>query len=151
MPVESITNRDGARPLQDRRGHRREVAEPRCRQVVNADAARAATDAARCPTGVHPGQGRLRRLVDGGRRPRTVGRPVAGKTGTTDSTRSAWFVGFTPELAAASFIADPDNPFNAVGDGQSQVPVKAVAETLRDAPQGHPARQFTPPSDAIVG
>jgi membrane carboxypeptidase/penicillin-binding protein len=81
----------------------------------------------------------------------TVGRPVAGKTGTTDSTRSAWFAGYTPELAAASFIADPDNPFNAVGDGLSQVPVDAVAMTLRDALKGKPTRQFTPPSDQIVG
>jgi membrane carboxypeptidase/penicillin-binding protein len=76
---------------------------------------------------------------------------VAGKTGTTDSTRSAWFVGYTPELAAASFISDPDNPFNAVGDGQSQIPIKAVSETLRDGLKGTPTRQFTPPSDAIVG
>ena len=43
---------------------------------------------------------------------------MAGKTGTTDGTRAAWFVGFTPQLAAASFIADPDNPFNVVGDWQ---------------------------------
>ncbi|MEV6801060.1 transglycosylase domain-containing protein [Micromonospora rifamycinica] len=152
MPVNSITNRDGT-PATYRTagGIEREVAKPRCRQVVNADAARAATDAARCPTGDTPAKGSCGGWSTADSVRRTVGRPVAGKTGTTDSTRSAWFVGYTPELAAASFIADPDNPFNAVGDGQSQIPVNAVAQTLRDGLKGTPTRQFTPPSDAIVG
>ncbi|WP_328343687.1 transglycosylase domain-containing protein [Micromonospora sp. NBC_00421] len=152
MPVNSITNRDGTpATYKTAGGIEREVAKPRCRQVVNADAARAATDAARCPTGDTPAKGTCGGWSTADSVRRTVGRPVAGKTGTTDSTRSAWFVGYTPELAAASFIADPDNPFNAVGDGQSQVPVNAVAQTLRDGLKGTPTRQFTPPSDAIVG
>ncbi|MGC5020597.1 transglycosylase domain-containing protein [Micromonospora sp. DT47] len=152
MPVTSITNRDGT-PATYRTagGIEREVAKPRCRQVVNADAARAATDAARCPTGDTPARGSCGGWSTADSVRGTVGRPVAGKTGTTDSTRSAWFVGYTPELAAASFIADPDNPFNAVGDGQSQIPVGAVAETLRDGLKGTPTRQFTPPSDRMVG
>ncbi|MEH0936042.1 transglycosylase domain-containing protein [Micromonospora psammae] len=152
MPVNSITNRDGT-PATYRTfgGIEREVAKPRCRQVVNADAARAATDAARCPTGDTPARGSCGGWSTADSVRGTVGRPVAGKTGTTDSTRSAWFVGYTPELAAASFIADPDNPFNAVGDGQSQIPIHAVAQTLRDALKGSPTRDFTPPSDRMVG
>ena len=152
IPVNAIFNRDGTPAMYTTPGGvQREVAKPRCRQVVNADAARAATDAARCPTGDTPAKGGCGGWSTASSVRGTVGRPVAGKTGTTDSTRSAWFVGYTPELAAASFIADPDNPFNAVGDGQSEVPVAAVADTLRDALKGQPVRQFTPPSDRIVG
>ncbi|MEV0156604.1 transglycosylase domain-containing protein [Micromonospora sp. NPDC050686] len=152
IPVNSIKNRDGTPTMyRTAGGVEREVAKPRCRQVVNADAARAATDAARCPTGDTPAKGGCGGWSTADSVRGTVGRPVAGKTGTTDSTRSAWFVGYTPELAAASFIADPDNPFNAVGDGQSQIPIDAVAQTLRDALKGQPVRQFTPPSDQIVG
>ncbi|WP_446216530.1 transglycosylase domain-containing protein [Micromonospora sp. IBHARD004] len=152
IPVNSILNRDGTPATYSTPGGvQREIAKPRCRQVVSADAARAATDAARCPTGDTPAKGGCGGWSTADSVRGTVGRPVAGKTGTTDSTRSAWFVGYTPELAAASFIADPDNPFNAVGDGQSQVPIGAVAETLRDALKGQPTRQFTPPSDQIVG
>ncbi|MDZ5445761.1 transglycosylase domain-containing protein [Micromonospora sp. 4G57] len=152
IPVNSILNRDGTPAMYTTIGGvQREVAKPRCRQVVSADAARAATDAARCPTGDTPAKGSCGGWSTADSVRGTVGRPVAGKTGTTDSTRSAWFVGYTPELAAASFIADPDNPFNAVGDGMSQVPIGAVAETLRDALKGQPTRQFTPPSDQIVG
>ncbi|WP_091607409.1 transglycosylase domain-containing protein [Micromonospora mirobrigensis] len=152
IPVLSISNRDGTPATYTTPGGvQREIAKPRCRQVVGADAARAATDAARCPTGDTPAKGSCGGWSTADSVRGTVGRPVAGKTGTTDSTRSAWFAGFTPELAAASFIADPDNPFNAVGDGQSQIPVNAVARTLRDALKGQPVRQFTPPSDQIVG
>ncbi|MEV1142635.1 transglycosylase domain-containing protein [Micromonospora sp. NPDC049799] len=152
IPVQAIYNRDGTPTMfRTASGIEREVAKPRCRQVVNADAARAATDAARCPTGDTPARGSCGGWSTADSVRGTVGRPVAGKTGTTDSTRSAWFVGYTPELAAASFISDPDNPFNAVGDGQSQIPIKAVSETLRDALKGTPPRQFTPPSDTMVG
>ncbi len=152
IPVQAIMNRDGTPATYTTPGGlHREVAKPRCRQVVSADAARAATDAARCPTGDTPARGSCGGWSTADSVRGTVGRPVAGKTGTTDSTRSAWFVGYTPELAAASFISDPDNPFNAVGDGQSQIPIKAVSETLRDGLKGTPTRQFTPPSDAIVG
>ncbi|MEU7998924.1 transglycosylase domain-containing protein [Micromonospora sp. NPDC049060] len=152
IPVQAIYNRDGTPTTwKTASGIEREVAKPRCRQVVDADAARAATDAARCPTGDTPARGSCGGWSTADSVRGTVGRPVAGKTGTTDSTRSAWFVGYTPELAAASFISDPDNPFNAVGDGQSQIPIKAVAQTLRDGLKGQPTRQFTPPSDRIVG
>jgi len=35
------------------------------------------------------------------------GRPAAGKTGTTDSHAAVWFVGFTPDMAAAVWVGDP--------------------------------------------
>ena len=40
-----------------------------------------------------------------------VGKPIAGKTGTTNDCRDAWFVGFTPDLAAGVFIGydEPDS------------------------------------------
>ena len=33
-----------------------------------------------------------------------LGRPVAGKTGTTDDYKDAWFVGFTPDLVIAVWV-----------------------------------------------
>ena len=35
------------------------------------------------------------------------GRPIAGKTGTTDSSSAVWFVGYTPQIAAAVWVGDP--------------------------------------------
>ena len=39
-----------------------------------------------------------------GTRVKKLGRPVAGKTGTTDDTRDAWFMGFTPSLVAGVWV-----------------------------------------------
>ena len=39
-----------------------------------------------------------------GRRVKSIGRPVAGKTGTTDDVRDAWFIGFTPSLVAGVWV-----------------------------------------------
>ena len=39
-----------------------------------------------------------------GRRVRAVGKPVAGKTGTTNDSFDAWFIGFSPDLAAGVFV-----------------------------------------------
>ena len=104
------------------------VAAPRCQQAV-------APEVARGGDGRGPLRHRVRRgdaAAAAAGRPRPactamVGRPVAGKTGTTDDTRAAWFVGFTPGLAAAAFIADPDNPFHAVGDCDRVKPIESVA------------------------
>jgi membrane peptidoglycan carboxypeptidase len=152
-PVMSITNPDGSQATwKNAQGKVVDVAAPRCKQVVSPDVARAATDAARCVTGYGAAKGGCGSWnTTGGSVYNMVGRPIAGKTGTTDNTRAAWFVGFTPELAAASFLADPDNPFNAVGDGYYNVPLQAVAYTLRDALKGTPVHYFTPPSNAMTG
>ena len=51
----------------------------------------------------------LRGVIDGSTPGRTgaaaaIGRPAAGKTGTTNSSRAAWFVGYTPELSTAVWL-----------------------------------------------
>ncbi|MDH6143201.1 MULTISPECIES: transglycosylase domain-containing protein [Kitasatospora] len=47
-----------------------------------------------------------------GTKAQNVGRPVAGKTGTTDKGTSAWFDGYTPQLATAvtMYREDPNHP-----------------------------------------
>jgi penicillin-binding protein 1A len=37
-----------------------------------------------------------------------IGRPAAGKTGTTQKYRDAWFVGYTPDLVAAVWVGHPE-------------------------------------------
>ena len=43
-----------------------------------------------------------------GRRVRALSRPCAGKTGTTNEARDAWFIGYTPQLVAAAWIGFDD-------------------------------------------
>jgi penicillin-binding protein 1A len=39
-----------------------------------------------------------------GRRVKSIGRPVAGKTGTTNDIRDAWFIGFTPSIITGVWV-----------------------------------------------
>ncbi len=146
LPVTAIRGPDGRPAMhQDRL-----VADPRCKQVIDADVALAATDAARCVTGYGSARGSCGGWETSPMVHAIMNRPVAGKSGTTDSNRSAWFVGFTPQLAAAGFVADPDNPLNAVGTSRGRISKFTVAETLKDALKGQPKEKFTPPPKSML-
>jgi membrane peptidoglycan carboxypeptidase len=153
-PVLSIVGPDGHPATMPNPSGRGDVlvSAPRCKQAVSQDVARAAADAARCTVSGAAKTGGCGGWSTAPAAGGQVGaRPFAGKTGTTDDTRAAWFVGFTPQLAGASFVADPDNPFDVAGDGQSNKPIDAVTLTIRDALAGVPLRDFTAPSTAVVG
>ncbi|SCG67324.1 transglycosylase domain-containing protein [Micromonospora halophytica] len=140
-PVESVTAPDGTRVP---------VGDPDCERVLSQDVARAATDAARCPVGQQSAFGQCNGGTAGGV-DRIVGRPVAGKTGSSEKNATETFVGFTPQVAVAGIAANPDDPSDAVGGPvQSQV-IAAVARTIRTAVDGEPVRDFTAPSRALVG
>ena len=73
-----------------------------------------------------------------------IGRPAAGKTGTAQEWRDAWFVGYTPALSAAVWIGNRDRPTSLFGvKGVPRVfggsiPAETwkafMAEALRDVP-----------------
>jgi|GEM_PF-492996 len=80
-----------------------------------------------------------------------IGRPVAGKTGTNDSYSSAWFVGFTPQMASAVEVGDwrgrqVENELRQVqADGKvwprvfgGDLPALIFSRTLKTALQGVP-------------
>ncbi len=141
VPVLSVTAPDG---------QRLPVGDPSCRQVLDPDVARAATDAARCPVGQQSAFGQCNggtatavdRILDG--------RPVAGKTGSADQGITSSFVGFTPQVAVAGIAANPDDPTDPVGAVGARV-IEAVARTIVTAVDGQPAESFTAPSRALVG
>ncbi len=92
----------------DLNGNKLDVAKPRCKQAVDTEVARAAVDAARCPVGDQsdvPASAPARTAGNGARRRRAS--PVAGKTGTTDSNKTATLVAMTKQLAVAG---DPRRP-----------------------------------------
>ncbi|PSB35083.1 transglycosylase domain-containing protein [Chlorogloea sp. CCALA 695] len=76
-----------------------------------------------------------------------IGRPAAGKTGTTSSERDIWFVGYVPQLATAVWVGN-DN-YRPLGQGSTGGTF--VAPIWRDfmskALKGIPAQNFRPASD----
>ncbi|MEW5852997.1 MAG: PBP1A family penicillin-binding protein [Myxococcota bacterium] len=74
-----------------------------------------------------------------------LGRPVAGKTGTTNDARDAWFVGCVPGLCTAVYVGmdnhEPMGPQEA--GGRAAAPV--FLEFYRTILQGAPIREFPVP------
>ncbi len=89
--------------------------------------------------------------VGTGRAAQRVGRPVAGKTGTTNDNKSALFAGYTPDLAAAvMFTKDGPNgeSVSLSGTGGMRTvtggsfPARIFTAFMRGALEGTPAKQF---------
>jgi membrane peptidoglycan carboxypeptidase len=85
--------------ITDRNGKDLPVPQAKCKQVIPRDIADSVTAI-------------LSQVIDGPLQGRTgekmsLGRPAAGKTGTVNSSAAVWFVGYTPDLAAAVATYDP--------------------------------------------
>jgi membrane peptidoglycan carboxypeptidase len=76
--------------------------EPECRRALSEKTADVVTSVLR---GV---------LTQGTGKGARIGRPAAGKTGTTNGPTAAWFDGYTPDLAAAVWVGYPTDPMRHV-------------------------------------
>jgi penicillin-binding protein 1A len=84
-----------------------------------------------------------------GWRVRAIGKPVAGKTGTTDEYKDAWFVGYTPSLVAGVWVGyDDGRPL-----GKAEVGGVAAAPIwlyfMEKALAGQPAENFRVPEGIV--
>lgn len=75
-------------------------------------------------------------------------RPVAGKTGTTNESRNAWFIGYTPDLVAGVWVGFDDNgtlgPRETGGRAAIPIWLSFMGSTVRG-----PAREFVAPSGIV--
>ncbi|MEW2476097.1 transglycosylase domain-containing protein [Micromonospora gifhornensis] len=138
--------------IRDLNGNKLDVANPRCEKRISTEVARAAVDAARCPVGDNSSTSKCggSRTAANGRW--IVGKPIAGKSGTTDAEKSASLVAMTKQYAVAGILADPDWP-------QTNVKMKhnapdginpPVFQTLKAAMAGKKAINFDPPGQKIA-
>ncbi len=80
-----------------------------------------------------------------------IGRPAAGKTGTAQDYRAAWFAGYTPQLSTAVWMGYSDSPRPLVGiKGLSSVhggdfPAQTWQRFMAQALDGEPVAGFVPP------
>jgi len=72
---------------------------------------------------------------------------AAGKSGTTNDLRDAWFVGFTPELLTVVWVGLDDNQPLGLSGSQAALPIWTTF--MMGALAGYPNRQFEAP-DGIV-
>jgi membrane peptidoglycan carboxypeptidase len=110
----------------------------------------------------------LTSVVDGSDEGRTGklaslgGRPVAGKTGSTNDYGAAWFAGYTPQYATAVWVGDPRGPqFNmqsavsAYGGSVTfapvfggSIPAMIFQDVMSDIHEGLPVLDFPPAGGA---
>lgn len=78
-------------------------------------------------------------------RARALGRPVAGKTGTTNDSRDAWFIGYTPDLVSGVYIGY-DNP-RTLGRRETggRVALPAFIDFMQNALEDKPSVPFRIP------
>jgi membrane peptidoglycan carboxypeptidase len=123
------------------------VASPRCNRVLDEQVARAAIDAGRCATGAGS---QLGGCGSGGGTAAaarsTVGKPVWGKTGTSDGVRTYSLVLSTKQLTVAGQMADPDWA-QTTEQMESDLVRSSVMLILRDAMRGVDGQDWPPPED----
>ncbi|UCD55953.1 MAG: hypothetical protein JSV16_08825, partial [Candidatus Hydrogenedentota bacterium] len=82
-----------------------------------------------------------------GRAAKALGRPAAGKTGTTDDCTDAWFIGYTPQLVTGVWIGYDD--MRSLGEKQTGGRVVAPIWTsfMKAALADKPVEDFRVPPD----
>ncbi len=85
-----------------------------------------------------------------GTRVKAIGRPAAGKTGTTDDLKDAWFIGYTPSLVTGVWVGfDDGKPL-----GKREVGGVAAAPIwlyfMEQAVQGRPVESFPVPEGIVA-
>jgi len=78
----------------------------------------------------------------------SLGGHLGGKTGTTNEYRSAWFVGYSPNLVVGIFVGFDDN--RSLGEGETGAvdAVPVFIDFMKVALDGQPVVDFKPPKTA---
>jgi penicillin-binding protein 1A len=75
-----------------------------------------------------------------------VGKPVAGKTGTTNDEKDAWFIGYTPDLTVGVYIGYDKPRHLARGATGGHLAAPIVKDFLKVALADKPGVDFSPPA-----
>lgn len=73
------------------------------------------------------------------------GRPAAGKTGTSNQARDAWFVGYTQELVVGVWVGYDDHRPLGRGEGGSSSALPIWIDIINGYLKDQPAKDFIPP------
>jgi penicillin-binding protein 1A len=76
---------------------------------------------------------------------RSLGRPLAGKTGTTNDFRDGWFVGFGPDIVVGAYIGFDSPQQMGAGEAGGRVAAPVVRDFLEVALENYPVAPFRVP------
>ena len=109
------------------------------------------SEAVLTPTTAYQMTTMLRGVVDRGtgRRAR-LDRPAAGKTGTTNDQRDAWFVGFTPEIAAGVWVGYDRGKTLGSKETGGRVAAPIWKSFMQEALRGTPVSDFPVPEGVVL-
>lgn len=85
-------------------------------------------------------------ISSGTARAAQLGRPAAGKTGTTSSERDIWFVGYVPQLSVAVWMGNDNYRPMSYGATGGTIVAPVWRDFMSQALEGVPAESFKPPS-----
>ncbi|MFA6035285.1 MAG: PBP1A family penicillin-binding protein, partial [Myxococcota bacterium] len=93
----------------------------------------------------------MRGVVDHGTavRAKAIGRPAAGKTGTTNESRDAWFGGFIPHMLAMVYVGFDDHTPLGTREQGGRTAVPIWVSFMQKAVSGRPVEQFSPPPGVV--
>jgi membrane peptidoglycan carboxypeptidase len=140
--------------IKDRNGKPIDIPKPSCQRKLDKDVA----------AGVNFALQKV--LTQGTAAGKGIGRPAAGKTGTTNNSVDTWFVGYTPQRATAVWVGDPDvrtaggkrkslNDRKIGGKQMGHVFGATIAAPMwqtimKEASKGLPERGFSSPSGKML-
>lgn len=122
----------------DRSGQVLEEHEPQVNQVISPETAYIMTDL-------------LKAVIQEGTgwRIKALKRPAAGKTGTTNDLRDAWFMGYTPELVTGVWVGYDDRSSMGKGETGSRAASPIWLYFMSSVLKGKPVVDFAVPEDIV--
>ncbi|WP_433932571.1 PBP1A family penicillin-binding protein [Sorangium cellulosum] len=83
------------------------------------------------------------------RQARSLGRPIAGKTGTTNQSKDTWFVGYSTDIACAVWTGYDDAAPLGKGEAGATSALPAFVDFMKQAHAKRPAADFPVPSGVV--
>ncbi|HVY49576.1 MAG TPA: PBP1A family penicillin-binding protein [Minicystis sp.] len=84
-----------------------------------------------------------------GKRAKSLGRPVAGKTGTSNQAKDGWFVGYSPDVACAVWTGFDDPTPMGAGEAGATVALPAWIDFMREALKDKTPADFAVPPGVV--
>jgi len=85
-----------------------------------------------------------------GTKAKNVGRPVAGKTGTSNEAKDTWFAGYSTEIASVVWVGYDDNKPLGSGETGGSTALPAWVQLMKVAHENKPRAEFPRPAGVVT-